>query len=43
VAGSLLFAATGTASPDTAGTVWVLLQALVVSGFAGLQLVASRE
>ncbi len=42
VAGSLVFAATGAESPDTVGTVWVLLQALVVSGFAGLQLAASR-
>ena len=42
VAGSLVFGATGAAAPDTVGTVWVLLQALVVSGFAGLQLAASR-
>lgn len=43
VAGSLAFGATGAAEPDTVGTVWVLLQALVVSGLAGLQLAASRQ
>ena len=42
VMGSIVFAATDAASPDTAGTVWTLLQALAVSGFVGLQLVASR-
>ena len=43
VLGSLGFAATGAEAPDTVGTVWLLLQALVVSGFAGLQLAASRD
>ena len=43
VAGSLVFSATGAAEPDTAGSVWVLLQALLVSGFVGLQLAVSRD
>jgi hypothetical protein len=40
--GSLAFAAAGASSPNTVGTVWVLLQALVVAGFAALQALASR-
>jgi hypothetical protein len=40
--GSLVFAAAGASSPNTVGTVWVLLQALVVAGFAALQALASR-
>jgi hypothetical protein len=40
--GSLVFAAAGASSPSTVGTVWVLLQALVVGGFAALQALASR-
>ena len=42
VIGSIVLAATGVSSPDTAGTVWTLLQAAAVSGFVGLQLVAAR-
>lgn len=37
VVASLAFAAAGASSPTTAGTVWVVLQALVVGGFATLQ------
>jgi hypothetical protein len=37
-----VFAAADVSSPDTAGTVWTLLQAAAVSGFIGLQLVAAR-
>jgi hypothetical protein len=40
--GSLVFAAAGASSPSTVGTVWVVLQALVVGGFAALQTLASR-
>jgi hypothetical protein len=40
--GSLVFAAAGASSPSTVGTVWVVLQALVVGGFAALQALASR-
>jgi hypothetical protein len=40
--GSLVFAAVGASSPSTVGTVWVVLQALVVGGFAALQALASR-
>jgi hypothetical protein len=40
--GSLAFAAVGASSPSTVGTVWVVLQALVVGGFAALQALASR-
>jgi hypothetical protein len=35
--GSLVFAATQASSPTTAGTVWIVLQALVVGAFATLQ------
>ena len=37
VLGSLLFAIAGWGSPETAGTVWIVLQAIVVAGFAELQ------
>ena len=37
VAGSLALAAFAWGSPETAGTVWVVLQALVVAAFAELQ------
>jgi hypothetical protein len=40
--GSLAFAAAGASSPSTVGTVWVVLQALVVGGFGALQALASR-
>jgi hypothetical protein len=40
--GSLVFAAAGASSPSTVGTVWVLLQALVVGSFAALQALTSR-
>ena len=40
--GSLLFAAAGASSPSTVGTAWLLLQALVVGGFAALQALTSR-
>jgi hypothetical protein len=38
--GSVVFAATGASSPTTVGTVWIVLQALVVAGFAALQALA---
>jgi hypothetical protein len=41
--GSLVFAAAGTSSPTTVGTVWIVLQALVVGGFAALQALAMRS
>jgi hypothetical protein len=34
---SLAFAIAGVSSPTTLGTVWIVLQALVVGGFASLQ------
>jgi hypothetical protein len=37
VLGSLAFAIAGWGSPETVGTVWIVLQALVVAGFAELQ------
>jgi hypothetical protein len=37
VIGSLVFAAADLSSPTTVGTVWIVLQALVVGGFAALQ------
>jgi hypothetical protein len=37
VAGSLALASFGWGSPETAGTVWVVLQALVVAAFAEVQ------
>jgi hypothetical protein len=35
--GSLLFSALGLSSPSTPGSVWIVLQALVVAAFAALQ------
>lgn len=35
--GSLAFAALAVSSPSAAGTVWIVVQALVVGGFAALQ------
>ena len=40
---SLLVAATDWSSPTTLGTVWIVLQAMVVAGFAALQAVAARR
>ena len=37
VIASVAFAVAGVSSPETAGTVWTLMQAAVVAGFAGLQ------
>jgi hypothetical protein len=37
VLGSIAFAVAAVSSPTTAGTVWIVLQALVVGGFAALQ------
>ncbi len=37
VLGSLVFAIAGWGSPETVGTVWIVLQAIVVAGFAELQ------
>jgi hypothetical protein len=37
VIGSMVFAAADVSSPTTIGTVWIVLQALVVGGFAALQ------
>jgi len=37
VIASLAFAVAGVSSPETAGTVWTVMQAAVVAGFAGLQ------
>ena len=37
VAGSLALAIAGWEDPTTAGTVWIVLQALIVAGFAELQ------
>ena len=41
VAGSLVFALAGWGSPETVGTVWIVLQALVVAGFAELQVASA--
>ena len=41
VAGSLVFALAGWGSPETAGTVWIVLQAIVVAGFAELQVASA--
>lgn len=41
--GSLAAAIAGWGTPTTAGTVWIVLQALVVAGFAELQLTALRR
>lgn len=43
VADSVLFAALGWHSPDTAGTVWTLMQAATVAGFAALQYAGLRK
>ena len=40
---SVVAAAAGWGSPSTTGTVWIVLQALVVAGFAGLQLAGLRR
>ena len=37
VIGSLAFVVAGASSPETAGSVWTVMQAVVVAGFAGLQ------
>lgn len=37
VIASLAFVVIGVSSPDTAGSVWAVMQAAVVAGFAGLQ------
>ena len=42
VIASIAFAVAGVSSPDTARTIWTLLQAAAVSVFVGLQLVAAR-
>lgn len=42
-AGSVVAALAGWGSPDTAGTVWVVLQAVVVAAFAELQLMGLRR
>jgi hypothetical protein len=39
--GSVVFAIAGWGSPETAGTVWIVLQALVVAGFAELQVASA--
>jgi hypothetical protein len=41
--GSVVFAAAGASSPTTVGTIWIVLQALVVAGFAALQALAMRS
>ena len=41
--GSVVFAATGASSPSTVGTIWIVLQALVVGGFAALEALAMRS
>ena len=38
-ADSIAFLATGVSDPTTAGTVWIVMQAAVVAGFAALQTV----
>ncbi len=40
---SVVAAAAGWGDPATAGTVWLVLQALVVAGFAGLQLAGLKR
>ena len=39
--GSVVFAIAGWGSPETAGSVWIVLQALVVAGFAELQVASA--
>jgi hypothetical protein len=41
--GSLVFAVVGASSPTTVGNVWIVMQALAVAGFAGLQALAMRS
>jgi hypothetical protein len=41
--GSLVFLALGASSPTVVGGVWIALQAVVVAGFAALQLAALRR
>ena len=41
--GSIAFVALDAGSPTTVGAVWIVLQALVVAGFAGLQVLANRS
>jgi hypothetical protein len=41
--GSLVTGLAGWGTPETAGTVWIVLQAIVVAGFAGLQLAGLRR
>jgi hypothetical protein len=40
---SIVAAIAGWGTPDTAGTVWIVLQAIVVAGFAELQLAGLRR
>ena len=42
-AGSVVAAIAGWGTPSTAGTVWIVAQALVVAGFAELQLTGLRR
>ena len=42
-AGSVVAAIAGWGSPETAGTVWTVMQAVVVAGFAELQLIGLRS
>ena len=41
VVGSIVFAIAGWGSPETVGTVWIVLQALVVAAFAELQVASA--
>ena len=43
VAGSLAAVIAGWGSPSTAGSVWIVLQAVVVGAFAELQLTGLRR
>lgn len=43
VVDSLVFAAAGWGTPTATGTTWIVLQALVVAGFAVLQVTGRRE
>ena len=40
-AGSIVLALAGWGSPETVGTIWIVLQALVVAGFAELQVASA--
>jgi hypothetical protein len=42
-AGSIVAAIAGWGSPETVGTVWIVLQAVVVAGFAELQLAGLKR